>query len=542
MRSSSASQSDLRQRLVWVTVFRTVATTLLLVALAARLLSAPSEEGLSAEDSFFFLLIGLVYLSTIGYGLWLRRREVGLPAVWVQIAGDIVLATALVYLTGGAESPFTFVYLLAVVCASVVLDQRGALLAAAGSSAAFVLLTATIHLGGLRAPAGATSLSLGHLAFLVISNLLAQFLIAVLVSHLARQLTRAGGELVAREADLLKLAALQRRILDCMPSGLVTGEPDGRVSFVNRAGAAILGASEREAVGRGLEELIPGVRSIALNARRSELSVPTPRGPRVLGLSLAPLDERAGALLVVFQDLTELRRAEQELARADRLASLGQFSAQLAHEIRNPLASMRGSAQLLAAEAPTDGPLGRLSGILMRESDRLSSLLDDFLRFARPPAPTLARVPLDELIRNTVEMLLTDPLAHSVRIISELYTVWCEADADQLQQVLLNLIRNALQAVGRDGEVRVWLSEGEAGPRIHVWDSAGSIAPEDLPRLFEPFFTKRPGGTGLGLATAHSIVRAHGGSIGVKSSKAAGTEFVVGLPGKRGGHADSDRR
>jgi two-component system sensor histidine kinase PilS (NtrC family) len=267
-----------------------------------------------------------------------------------------------------------------------------------------------------------------------------------------------------------------------------------------------------------------------LSSRRNELTVPTAVGTKALGLSLTRLDPPESDLLVVFQDLTALRRTEDALRQADHLAALGRLSAQLAHEIRNPLAAMRGSAQLIADDAAKAGEAGRLPGILIRESDRLGALLEDFLRFARPAVPKRQRTSLHDLVAQVLEMFRGDPLAREVTLIEELSPTHGAVDADQLRQVVLNLLRNACSAAGPGGTVKVGVERSAASARLRVWDSAGSIAPADLPRLFEPFFTRRPGGTGLGLSTTHSIVHAHGGTIEVSSSPQDGTEFVVALP------------
>jgi two-component system sensor histidine kinase PilS (NtrC family) len=235
-------------------------------------------------------------------------------------------------------------------------------------------------------------------------------------------------------------------------------------------------------------------------------------------------------MLIVFQDLSELRQAESELKRADHLAALGRLSAQLAHEIRNPLAAMRGSAQMLAQDARPEDSSHRLANILVREADRLSHLVEDFLRFARPPPPVLREASLSQLVSDTIEMLRADPLCQRVHVELELEPVLVEMDADQLRQVLINLLRNALAAAGTGGTVRVTVRRAGGRPEIRIWDSAGSIPQGNLERIFEPFYTTKPGGTGLGLSTAHSIVRAHGGAIRVSSNPAQGTEFVVGLP------------
>jgi two-component system sensor histidine kinase PilS (NtrC family) len=514
--------------LTWLTVFRTVATSLLLAVFALRLLASSPTSELSRQDILSFIGIGLVYVLTLIYGLWLRRGRVGRTAAMVQVAGDVLISSGLVSITGGADSPFSFTYSLAVIAASILLSQRGAFVTAAACSGAYGAIVAT-HL--LRLSAHPPAAMVVRFSFTFASNVLAHFLIAALAGFLSRQLLAAGGRLSASQADLRRLATLHEQILDSTPSGLLTCEEDGRVTFANRAALVILGLEDVAAVrSRKVEELLPGLPAME-RVPRSELKVETPRGPRILGLTLAPLEGTGRASrLIVFQDLTALRRAEDELRRADRLAALGTLSAQLAHEIRNPLAAMRGSAQMLAQDGAEDPGVSRLTTILLRESDRLSRLVEEFLRFARPPKPVSRAVDLELLVRETMEMLETDPLTRGVELELDLRPVRAMLDPDQLRQVLLNLTRNAFEATGPGGKVRVSLKGEEGMARLCVWDSAGAIPESHLGRIFEPFFTTRSGGTGLGLATAYSIVRAHEGRLQVTSSPQAGTEFTVELP------------
>ena len=532
MPSSSASAAEdtagsLRPRLVWVTAFRTVAATLLLAVYGVRLLSRVGTEGeVPREDLLSLWLVASVYLVVLVQAVFLRGSKPGLRSAVLHVAGDVAIATVLVFLTGGPESPFTFTYLLTVVGAAILLGQRGALAAASACSLSLIALTLAVSSGTIHPPVGTGAVAISRLAFICASNVVAQFLTAILAGFLARQLTAAGGLLSAQERDIRELTRLQQQILTAMPSGLLTCDTDGQVTYVNRAARQILAIAAGEPP-VNVEDVIPGVRTLFTGRPRSEVAVITPAGRRILGLTVSTLGGPGAPLLVVFQDLTELRRAEEELRRSDRLAELGALSAQLAHEIRNPLAAMRGAAQLLTEGA--DLETRRLLEILTRESDRLADLVGDFLAFSRPPAPVRKPCELDELVRQTVELLSGDPLAMGVEVSVEEGGLVAEVDADQIRQVLLNLLRNAMAAAGRGGRVRVFFSSVEGQARIHVWDSAGSIATADLPRLFEPFFSKRAGGTGLGLSTVHSIVRAHGGQIRVSSSPGEGTEFVVGF-------------
>ncbi len=516
-----AAAADLQVRLLWLTLFRTVATTLILGVLAAQLTSGGFRADLSTADLTSFGIIGLSYVLTLATGLLLRSGRVGPGAAWTQIVFDVLLASSVVFLTGGARSPFTFLFLVTIVGAAVLLGTRGAIVGFIGAATAYVLVLASLL-------PSQPSESLPRLGLDVVIQLMAQLLIAVLSGYVGEQLSRTGGRLSASERDLRELTEVQNEIVRAIPSGLITCDRDGLVSFVNPAAEAILGISTEAVMRRRLiDDLLPGARELNL-ARRSELRVDTARGPRNLGLSVTPLSNADG-LLIVFQDLTELRRIEEELDSIDHLATLGRLSAQLAHEIRNPLAAMRGAAQMLVGDT-AGAPGERLASLILREADRLAGLVEGYLKLARPPPPQLVPTQVDDVVRETLELLRADPAFAGVQVDESLEAIEAICDAGQVKQVLLNLLRNAAVAIsGSRGRVRIRVASVANGALIEVWDSAGALAAEDRQRIFEPFFTRARGGTGLGLSTVHSIVHAHGGTIAVESSPATGTTFSVKL-------------
>ena len=519
---------SLRVKLTWLTVFRTVATSLLLAVLGVSVLSRPGGQ-LAPEDSLSFGALSATYLLTILWGLWLRAGRGARLLAWAQLVGDVLLATFVVGFTGGAESPFSVLYLLAVMAGALLLFERGAVVMA-GSSALSVLGVAWAAQTGRHVDLGLHPLPAQQLLPAVASQLVSQLLVAGLATYLARQLATAGGRLSRREADLRQLGRLHRQILAGMPSGLITTDVEGHVTFINRSGRFLLGLADDSPLPDSVELLLPGVRD--RGAGRNELELRQPGGPRRLGVSLSRLEDAGdSAWLLLFEDLTGLRRTEEALRRADQLASLGRMAAQFAHEVRNPLAAMRGAAQVLAQEFPADATAQRLFAVLVRESDRLAHLLDDFLVFARPAPPRREPLRLDVLARDTLELLRKDPLGGRVQLDTELEPVTASADPAQLTQVMVNLLRNAFTAVGGTGRVRVSTRAEPGGQAsLSVWDEAGSIPAEELGHVFEPFFSRRPGGTGLGLSICLGIVRAHGGVVDVSSSPAEGTEFVVRLP------------
>ncbi|MBE2253668.1 MAG: PAS domain-containing sensor histidine kinase [Myxococcus sp.] len=508
--------SEFRLRLTALVVFRTVAATLILILAVLRVGPRPVTQTMTGSEVAWFTVVAVDYLVTLVTAIALRRGYAGLPLAWGQVLGAVAFATSIVLLTDNFESPFWFTYLLAVIGGSVVLGRKGALGSSVASAAATITISAWVH---ASAPEGHPRLVETG------TQLLAQVLVAILSAYVAEQLIRARGQLVTSEEDLARTKLLRDRIVTSITSGLAVSEATGLVRFINPAGLAILGLDPTPPFPT-IDALFPAVRAIRAG-RRWESVVSTVNGDRILGISTTPLDE-SGSLLVVFQDLTDVRRKEDEMTRLDQLAELGRVSATLAHEVRNPLASMRGSAQMLLSDAPHGSPQERLSQIIVREADRLANLVDHYLELARPKEPQRRPVRVDTLVAETVEVLRADPAARGATIEEHLEPRTAQLDPAQIKQVLINLLRNAFRAAGPRGTVRVSV-HGQGDALFEVWDSAGSVPPDELNRLFEPFYSREPDGTGLGLSTAQSIAHAHGARITVASSPSTGTTFCFML-------------
>jgi two-component system sensor histidine kinase PilS (NtrC family) len=274
-------------------------------------------------------------------------------------------------------------------------------------------------------------------------------------------------------------------------------------------------------------------------ARRGEMAWRSPGGQRrTFGFSSFPLTGanrgEARGQAVIFQDLTELHALEETLRRNERLADLGRVAAGLAHGLRNPLASMSGCVELLQATPGLRPEEERLLGIVLKEAARLDHLVTRFLAYSRPAAPQLAPTDVAQVAGEVADALARDPAAARVRVERDLTAATIECDADQLRQVLWNLLLNAVQALGDGGgTVRLGAAPEGTCARLTVADDGPGIAPDDLDRLFSPFFSRKPGGTGLGLATVHRIVEAHGGTVQVEPVEPHGARFVVRLPARR---------
>jgi two-component system sensor histidine kinase PilS (NtrC family) len=523
-RDEGVAYAGLQKKLVWLTFFRIVSVTVLLggTALAAW----RSADADLFSSTLYGLVVG-TYLASLASAWWLRQGRALVPLAYAQLAFDVATATAVVAFTGWAESVFVFMYSLGIVNGSILLFRRGAL------TALGLALLAYFGLEILLAP---RPQAVPWLLLFVHAGAFAAT--AVLAGYLAEQLRRSDEKLAERESELATITALHESIVQSVNSGLLTIDSGGRVTFLNRAGEQMLGLSPRELTGRLADRFLE---AFHIDTARGETDLVRPDGSRIrLGYSSFPLLGRSGKPLgtaVIFQDLTQLRSMEERVARSERLADLGQVAAGLAHELRNPLASMMGSVELLRV-APLGNEDRRLLDIVLREGGRLAQLVSDFLAFARPAPPRREPFELAALAAEALEAFEHDPAADGVELRRALQAAPAIGDPDQLRQVLWNLLLNAAQALppaDSPGLARGWLEVSCAplpggGALLVVEDDGPGVAPGDQERIFTPFFTTKPAGTGLGLATVHRIVDAHGGTLTLDARPGLGARFSVQLP------------
>lgn len=542
--SSLSSAEPLYRKLVWLTLTRLVLVSCLLTLASTFIYRAQVEELGIVEQSLFIAIL-VSYAASLAYLFVLRKsKQVSPRFAFVQALGDVAFANVVVYLTGGTESIFVFLLPLCVVSAANVLTRRSALIASAVACLLFVFFTIGQQQQWLPAPIlAATSANTSRLLGLLLIDLGAICLTGLLAGYLAEQLRKAREALVVREEAYQALEQLHEDIVRSVPSGILTIDGQGRVSSLNPAAERILGQGAPGLLGRPVGEVLPfwhddlaGWASRASGDFEAELSVPSGER-RWLGVSAAPLiapNRVADAGLVIsLSDLTDRHAMAEAVQRSEKLAALGQLSAGLAHELRNPLASMSGSVQLLSESAQLDAEDRRLMDIVLREADRLDALITDFLRFARPRPLQPGHFDLARAIHTSLALLRNRPTDKAFTIVESLpESLPFFGDADQLGQVIWNLLVNAAQALRQEGgDIRVTaqrLSDGAV--EIVVSDTGVGIAERHLSSLFDPFFTTKQGGTGLGLSIAHGIVQAHEGRIEVTSREGAGTTFRVVLP------------
>jgi len=537
-----SNQLGLHRRLVWLTLLRIVLTTVLLAASTLILLKAQRDE-LGRYERILYGIVAASYLASLIYLLLLRStRVVSSPLAYTQVAGDVLIASCLVYLTGGTESVVVFMFPLTVVSAAVLLYRRGAMVAAVLSSVG-LLFVASGTAYELLPPVGAKAQALPppRLAFLLFAHISAIFLTAALASYLAEQLRSTRERLSVREHDYLALELLHESIVRSIDAGILTVDRFGRVTFCNEAAERILGtelpALLWQPVATAVPELARQLRE-GPGCQRFEAEIGARDGSKKrLRFAITNLFDRTGkdhGRLVAFEDLSEMRAMEEAIKRSERLAAIGTMAAGLAHELRNPLASMSGSIQILAEAQSLEADEQRLMTIILREMDRLDYLVQEFLRFARPAPPQYDDFDLAEMIATTTTLFANDPIYRQASIETRVQSpLVVRGDMRQLSQVLWNLLTNAGDSMPDGGRILVEASRDASSFQLSVRDTGCGIEPADCPHVFDPFFTTKERGTGLGLAIVHGIVQAHGGEIEVESAPGRGTCFLIRLPSEQ---------
>jgi two-component system sensor histidine kinase PilS (NtrC family) len=542
----AAPGAELRRRLTRLMAVRTVVISLVL----GLTLWVGDVAGARDAAAYLVLLAAVIatYALTIVHAVLLRRGVEPARLVSPQLAGDLAVTSVLVYVTGGAQSAYTFFYALSVVGAAAVRYRRGAIAVAAAS---LVLMVAV----GLAAWGGLLPLPMMprvepeaqhgiELASSLGVNAGILGAIGLLAYVLGGELERGAATLATQRQAAAGLQALHRDIVRSLASGLVTVDLAGNLITINQTAADLLGVRADEAVGRPVDAVMPGMgaRLAALTRRgrlrRSDLVVPASaaRPARTLGISVSPLRDVGDAVIgrvINFSDLTELRTLEETMRRAERLATVGQLAAGIAHEIRNPLASISGSIELLAQAPRASDEDKALMAIVLREIDRLNALVGELLDYANPRPPEPVRFDLAQLLAETLQVVRQDRSWGGVQVKAELPGQPLEVVADpaKLRQVAWNLVRNATEALaGGIGQVTVRARDEGDQVVVEVEDDGPGIPADQLGRIFDPFFTTKKRGTGLGLATCHTIVAEHGGTLTVASAPGQGSRFVMTLP------------
>ena len=516
---------------------------LALVLLSALLVQAGS--GSAAEISFLYRVLGAaVLLSALHWtaGRWLAPT---LDA-WIQVLGDLGLVTLLVYSTGGPDSVFTFLYLVVIGTAGFLLHRVGALVTASMASILYGTMLELVAFGALPVPPFASLSEWGgpRVRYNLVITVVGFFGVAFMIAYLSEKLHSAREELARRQKALAKLQHLYANVIASMSSGLLTTDSRQRVTFLNSPGGEMLGLDPAGITGVSLAELdLPfpcDWESIRTRARgrqpyRAETEFDRGGSLRILGYSLRVLEGPEGdeGTLILFQDLTDVKKLERRVRFNEQLAAVGELAAGIAHEIRNPLASISGSVQVLSNELSVGSTERRLMEIIVSESNRLSGILEEFLRFVRPQERRVASFDVATTISEVMEIFrLSDEVsdAHGIELDVFPGSSTLSGDRDQIRQIVYNVAKNAVRAMDAGGRLTISGREEGGWYVIRFADTGRGMSPDELARLFTPFSTAFDGGTGLGMAIVRRIVEDHGGTIDVESHAGEGTTVTIHLP------------
>lgn len=533
-----SAQDRLKNHLIWLLIGRPcVVLALFTTAYALRHVIKPE-----AVDP---LLESVSWITAATFGATLLFALLGLFSrhyrwqAYLQMIGDVLLVTWLVHLTDAVRSPFIALYLIVIFTISCLTSRRG--------TYGLTLLIMVSYLGlVMRVYQQMPDKILVHQSSLGF-YIFAFFAVAFLSSQFNEQLSRTDANLALANRKLNDIRAFSERVIDSISSGLITIDLQHQIISFNRAAEEITGFSVAQVLGKPVNALFPAIleqleagKGVLLGGHglsRLNLDCTTADGRQIqLGFSVSPLTTVTGEIngfVLPFQDLTDVMRLERDIRRQDRLAALGRVAAAIAHEIRNPLASMRGAVQVLGNDSRLSDEDAQLMNIVLRESDRIDRIISDFLMYARPRQPEKEVVNLNHLLEETLTLLRYNSEIDSSKY--QLLAAPCPtpalvfADPGQLRQVLWNLARNAIKAMPDGGTFTIAINRTADGAHleVHFIDTGIGMTEDQIERIFEPFSSFAAGGTGLGMSVVYHIINEHRGKIDVTSEVGHGTTITL---------------
>jgi two-component system sensor histidine kinase PilS (NtrC family) len=503
--------------------------------------------------SFYVIVIAAYILSAIYY-IFLHFTQNLKINLYLQATCDVLLITGLVYATGGIQSIYAVFYTIVIIYSVIFLGRRGGLIIAS---------VCGIFYGGLLdleyykvmiphyATLQSASFTAGYVFSKIIIYILSFYLVAILASFVVERERKTRTLLEEKVTAFDQLDLLHRSIIESIDTGIVTVDLIGRIKSFNRAAEEITGYASSDVEDLNIVDYFPKYgelreklnRASVSDSRKNrvEMTLQSKSGaPIVLGCSVSFLKESQGARIgdiLVFQDLTEIKEMERHLEMSRRLAFIGEMAAGLAHEMRNPLASISGSIQMLRQGLHVSLSDERLMQIILRGKDQLENFMKDFLLLSRPTPGMHEAFQVDEIIDDVLDAARYVPdWRDQIEIVkSPTSRLEIFASKAEIRQLVWNFVMNAIQAMPNGGSVTIaarpaLLKESIPALEFEITDNGPGIAETDLSKIFEPFFTTKEKGTGLGLAIVNRIVDGYKGTITVDSVPGRGTTFIVRLP------------
>ena len=546
------------------TVLRLRYLMLLRVAFVTFLLGIATFMEIKGEDLLpeisllsLYLVIITSYILSLFYFFLLNFTKNIKITLYIQAICDVLMITGLVYATGGISSVYAVFYTLVIIYSVLFLERRGGLIIASACSICYGLLLDLEYYKILTPLYAIVSqdnpFTAGYVFSRIIIYILSFYLIAFLAIFVVEQEKKTRTLLQEKETAFDQLDLLHRSIIESVDTGILTINLRGQIKSFNRAAEEITGYSFAEVEDKNIVDLFPEYGDLLENIHtggypysqqsRVEMYVEShEKKPLTLGCSVSFLNDGTGKRIgdiLVFQDLTAIKKMELILEKNRRLAFIGEMAAGLAHEMRNPLASISGSIQVLHKSLPLNETDERLMQIILRGKDQLESFMRDFLLLSRPTPGMPEMIKITDIIEDILESIRYLPdWRDDIQVIKSLqdHLPFIRANKTEIRQLIWNVLMNAIQSMPNGGRVTIETGKDttdiSAGQflEIKISDNGQGIMENDLGKIFEPFYTTREKGTGLGLAIVNRIVEGHAGKIKVDSRSGEGTTFTIWLP------------
>lgn len=525
----------------WMLILRPAIVT---ATLGVAMLIYP--QGMINKTPIGVIVVG-TYVLTILY--WLAHKFSGIfrTLLAIQLAFDVFTITVIIHYTGNIESPFVGFYFLVIMCGSLFFRRLVTILFTVQAIVFYVVYN-SLYLFN-------SELNIEYVHYVQLQTILYSVLmfgIGLLSSIFAERLFKKDTELTSALRLLVEAKLDTSDILQSMTNGLITVNMQGTIVYLNHSAERILQINSRDATGRNYRDVLGsragemgqvierGLLREDANTER-EIQVNETNGhPVPIGLTSVPLydtDKSRRGIILNFKNLTERKKLLEMIRQADRMAAIGELSAAIAHEVRNPLASMGNAIEVLKDILESDEPhVGKLLNIIEKESNRLHRISSDFLDFARVKDSRAAKLDLRRIVEDVVLLIENDPrMTTDVSIQNEINTpVFVKFDEDHLKQLMINIIINSLEAMKGRGEISIRTENKvpmeKSFIRLVIYDNGSGFPEDTLKQVFEPFFSTKRGGTGLGLALVRKLVISNHGRVLARNREGAGAEIALDIP------------
>jgi two-component system sensor histidine kinase PilS (NtrC family) len=449
---------------------------------------------------------------------------------YVQLILDVIAAISLIFITGGIESWFSFTLILTVLSSSIVLNKKAGYIIASLSSILYGLLLDLQFYEILPVKYEGT-MSEKHFLFNIFINIISLYIIAYLAGYLSYRLEKTVEKLQEKDSSLKDLEIFNTKVIESLPSGLFTTDINGAVLIFNHAAELITGISKEAAIGNNINMALPFLSFPPESGRYEKILSENTGNEKIIGLTISVLRDinmNKTGFIGTFQDLTQIMKLEAEIKNKEKWAAIGELSANIAHEIRNPLASLKGSIEMLKEGNLPEKHKERLMNIALNEMDRLNNIITDFLIYSRPKPLEIQKVDIHSILDSTLELLKNKEHKANISITRDFKEqLFIQADPERIRQVFWNLGVNALEAMENGGELTVSTKNSAQNVTISFSDTGPGISQSNIDKIFYPFFTTKEKGTGLGLAIAYRIIEEHNGRLIVTGKPGIKTTFEI---------------